>query len=101
MNGRVKVEDMRSSQITRVATVLRDQGMPADELHEVLTTSDHELVRRYLELHLERLDEWLTAQRRRVTDIERILATLPEEVPEVGGSSGRGVAASREAHCAT
>jgi hypothetical protein len=57
-----------------VETVLRDQGMPPDELRDVLTTTDRELVRRHLELHLERLEERLLTQRRRVAAIERILA---------------------------
>ena len=55
-------------------TVLRDQGMPPDELRAVLTTADRKLVRRHLELHLERLEERLVTQRRRVAAIERILA---------------------------
>jgi hypothetical protein len=55
-------------------TALRDQGMPPGELRDVLTTADRELVRRYLELHLERLEERLASQRRRVAAIERILA---------------------------
>lgn len=59
-------------------TVLRDQGMPPDELRVVLTTADRELVRRHLELHLERLEERLVTQRRRVAAIERILADHAE-----------------------
>jgi hypothetical protein len=55
-------------------TVLRDQGMPPDELRAILTTVDRELVRRHLELHLERLEERLVSQRRRVAAIEWILA---------------------------
>jgi hypothetical protein len=55
-------------------TVLRDQGMPPDELRVVLTTLDRDLVRQHLELHLERLEERLVAQRRWVAAIERILA---------------------------
>jgi len=61
-------------------TVLRNQGMPPDELRAVLTTVDRELVRRHLELHLERLEERLVTQRRRVAAIERILAD-PEGGP--------------------
>lgn len=57
-------------------TVLRDQGMPPDELRVVLTTPDRELVRRHLELHLERLEERLVTQRRKVAAIQRILADL-------------------------
>jgi hypothetical protein len=73
MNSSVDIEDMRSRGIRRAATVLRDQGMPSDELDVVLTTPDHELVRRHLELHVERLEERLTAQRRMVAEIEKIL----------------------------
>ena len=54
-------------------TVLRDQGMPPDELRDVLT-ADRELVRRHLQLHLERLEERLVRERREVAAIERILA---------------------------
>ena len=54
-------------------TVLRDQEMPSDELRVVLATADRELVRRHLELHLERFEEWLITQRRSVAAAERIL----------------------------
>jgi hypothetical protein len=54
--------------------VLREQEMPADELRIVLSSADKELVRRHLDLHMERLDEWLVSQRRRVEAVGRILA---------------------------
>jgi hypothetical protein len=38
-----------------------------------LATADRELVRRHLELHLERFEEWLISQRRSVAAAERIL----------------------------
>jgi hypothetical protein len=53
--------------------VLRDQEMPPDELRIVLATADRELVRRHLELHLERIEEGLITQRRCVAAAERIL----------------------------
>jgi len=62
-----------SGSIAWAETVLRDQGMPPGELCVVLTTADRELVRRYVELHLERLEEWLITQRRSVAAAERIL----------------------------
>jgi hypothetical protein len=40
----------------------------------VLTTADPEVVRRHLELHMERLEEWFITHRRRVATVERILA---------------------------
>jgi hypothetical protein len=58
--------------------VLRDQEMPPDELRVVLTTPDRELVRHHLELHLERLEERLSTQRRRVAAVERIVAEAIE-----------------------
>jgi hypothetical protein len=53
--------------------VLRDQGMPADELRVVLTTEDAEIVRRHLALHVERMEERLVEQRRRATWAEQLL----------------------------
>jgi hypothetical protein len=54
--------------------------MPPDELRVVLTTPDRELVRHHLELHLERLEERISNQRRRVAAVERIVAG-PSSVP--------------------
>jgi len=62
-----------SGSIAWAETVLRDQEMPPDELRVVLATADRELVRRHLELHLERFEEWLITQRRSVVAAERIL----------------------------
>lgn len=62
-----------SGSIAWAEMVLRDQEMRPDELRVVLATADRELVRRYLELHLERFEEWLITQRRRVVAAERIL----------------------------
>jgi hypothetical protein len=57
-----------------VETVLRRQEMPEDEVRVVLTSADRTLVRRHLELHLERLEERLIAQRRTVAAAERLLS---------------------------
>ena len=62
-----------SGSIAWAEMVLRDQEMPPDELRVILTTADAELVRRHLELHLERFEERLTTQRRSVAAAERIL----------------------------
>ncbi len=58
-----------------VAAVLRDSGMPPDEIRAVVTTAEPEIVHRYVELHLERLEEWLASQRRSLGAIERLLAS--------------------------
>jgi hypothetical protein len=60
--------------IMRAAALLRETGMPADEIRTIVTTADPELVRRYLELHRERLEEGLAAQRRTLASVERLLS---------------------------
>ena len=54
--------------------ILRRQGMPSREIRAVLAANDPLCVRRLLELHRERLEEWLEEQQRLVTSIERSLA---------------------------
>ena len=78
--------------------VLRSQGMPSDELRVVLTTADRELIRRHLELHLERLEEWLINQQRCLAAIERIppkAAAWRDERGKVRAPSGPGCAMGR------
>lgn len=53
--------------------VLRDQGMPREEIGVLLSSEDAEIVRRHLELHLERLEESFLGQRRRAASALRIL----------------------------
>ena len=57
--------------------VLRRQGMPRQEIRAVLAANDPLMVRRLLELHRERLEEWLEEQRRLVANIERSLVGEP------------------------
>jgi predicted solute-binding protein len=64
---------------------LRDQGMSWDEIRIVSTTTDRELVRRHLELHVERLEERLGDQRRTVAAVERVLAEATEPQVESAG----------------
>jgi DNA-binding transcriptional MerR regulator len=52
--------------------ILRRQGMPPEEIRAVLAGRDPLLVRQLLELHRERLAEWLEEQRRLVASIERV-----------------------------
>jgi hypothetical protein len=46
--------------------ILRGQGMPPREIRAVLATDDPLIVRRLLELHRERLGEWLEEQQQLV-----------------------------------
>lgn len=55
--------------------------MPSDEIRTVMTTAEPELIHRYLELHLERLEEWLVDQRVSLATAERLL-TLPRRPPD-------------------
>ena len=69
----IEVRHLASGSVAWVEVVLRGQKMPPDELRAVLTSTDREVVRRYLELHLERLEERFTAQRRVLVSAKRIL----------------------------
>ena len=48
--------------------------MPPQEIRAVLAADDPLVVQRLLELHRERLGEWLEEQRRLVANIERVHA---------------------------
>jgi DNA-binding transcriptional MerR regulator len=73
----------------RVRRILRRQGMPSREIRAVVAAEDPLVVQRLLELHRERLEEWLEEQRRLVANIERSLVIERGAVP-----SGVGPAAS-------
>ncbi len=53
--------------------VLRAHDMPQDEIRAVLTARDPEIVRRYLELHRERLQERCHHELRSIDALEAIL----------------------------
>ena len=55
----------------------REQGMPAAELQAILRSDDPVIVRRYLELHRERLEERLAEQVRTLGRLERQLDPAP------------------------
>jgi DNA-binding transcriptional MerR regulator len=57
--------------------LLREQGMPAAELQAILRSDDPVIVRRYLELHRERLEERLEEQVRTVERLQRQLDPAP------------------------
>jgi DNA-binding transcriptional MerR regulator len=50
--------------------ILRRQGMPAAEIRAALAADDPLVVRRLLELHRERLGEWLDEQHRLLAWVE-------------------------------
>jgi hypothetical protein len=59
--------------------ILRRQGMPPEEIRAVLAGTDPVLARRLLELHRERLAEWLEEQRRLVASIHASLTAAAEQ----------------------
>jgi hypothetical protein len=61
-----------------VGLILRRQGMPAGEIAHVLGGDDPVLARRLLELHRERLGEWLRAQDELIASIERSIPDASE-----------------------
>ena len=62
-----------------VAAILRRQGMPPEEIADVLD-DDAVLARRRLELHRERLREWLRTQGDLIASIERSIGATAERV---------------------
>ncbi|MGH2680780.1 MAG: hypothetical protein ACRDG8_09940 [Actinomycetota bacterium] len=68
--------------------ILRRQGMPPHEIRAVLAVDDPIVAQRVLELHRERLGEWLVEQRRLVEGIERSLeparSTLLDPIHDPG-----------------
>lgn len=55
------------------AQVLAEQAMPPEEVSAILSTADSRVIRRHLALHLERLEESLSVQRRTIERIEKLL----------------------------
>jgi hypothetical protein len=66
---------------TTAEEILRRQRMPAEEIRAVVTAEDPVIVRRHLELHRERLGEWLEEQRRIIGTIERSLTGRMQPIP--------------------
>jgi hypothetical protein len=56
-------------------TTLSEQGMPSREIAAILEADRGQLVRQYLELHRERLEEHLADQRRTLARLERLLVS--------------------------
>ena len=59
------------------AATLRDLGMPPAEIEAILEADDPRLVRRYLQLHLEWLEERLADQRSLLLNVGSVLAATP------------------------
>ena len=64
---------VRWDQILWAAHELRDQQMPSAAIHTVIVTDEPEIIRRYMELHRERLQERLMDEQAIAGDIERLL----------------------------
>ena len=70
----------------RAVGTLRRNRMPRAEIRAVLGADDPEIVRRYLELHRERLEEQLAAHRR---ELDALACSLMEHL-EARGRAERG-----------
>lgn len=78
---------------TMAREILRQQRMPPEEIRAVLEAHDPLLVRRLLELHRERLEEWLGEQRSLLAWIERSLGVedRPRLIPPAPSGQARDV----------
>jgi len=76
----------------RAAGTLRRNRMPRAEIRAVLGADDPEMVRRYLELHRERLEEQLAAHRR---ELDTLACSLTEHLE----TRGRRTERSRRRRC--
>lgn len=77
------IEPKRSPRIGSTAlavAALSDLGMPWTEIDAILEAEDRRLVRRYLQLHAERLEERLADQRSLLLSVEPILAAAAPRI---------------------
>jgi hypothetical protein len=76
----VTKEPLGPMRITKesLAAQLQQQGMPLKEVVAVLGARDFDVVHRYMELHIERLEEGFAEQRRTLAVIENLLVALVE-----------------------
>ena len=70
----------------RAVGTLRRNRMPRAEIRAVLAADDPEIVRRYLELHRERLEEQLEDRRRA---LDALACSLTEHLQAPGRHTGR------------
>ena len=70
---RPAMEAEASWRLALATPLLRDQGMPPEEIDAILGARDPEVVRRYLELHEERLAERLADQRRTIGRLMQVV----------------------------
>ena len=69
---------MRPNPMAWADITLRHHDMPSEEIRAILEADGPEIVRRYLELHGERLEEKVAEQRRTLACRERFLADAIE-----------------------
>jgi hypothetical protein len=75
-----------SEWVAQTTPTLRDQGMPTEEIDAILTADDPDVIRIYLELHRERLEERLADQRRTIGHLEQVLTWGAKESRQPGGT---------------
>ena len=78
MNGCAD-ETLTSAPIAAVQRVLERLEMPPNEISAILTTDEPEMMRRYLELHRERLEERLADRFRELDAVETELVGMTRE----------------------
>jgi hypothetical protein len=73
--SRAELGPEASWRLALATPALMDQGMPPEEIDAMLGADDAEVVRRYLELHEERLEERFADQRRTVGRLMQAITT--------------------------
>jgi DNA-binding transcriptional MerR regulator len=66
-------DEQQGATVGWAIATLREQGMPSREIAAILEADSGQLVRQYLELHRERLEEHLADQRRTLARLDRLL----------------------------
>jgi hypothetical protein len=72
-------ETLTSAPISWVQRALERLEMPPDEISAILATDEPEMVRRYLELHRERLEEHLADRLGELDAVETELVGMTQE----------------------
>lgn len=81
-----RLEMSATAERIRAVGALRRNRMPRAEIRAVLAADDPEIVRRYLELHRERLEEQLEDRRRA---LDALACSLTEHLQARGRHTGR------------
>jgi len=76
MEAKGELRPEASWRLAMATPALMEQGMPPKEIDAILGTDDPEVIRRYLELHEERLEERFADQRRTIVRLLQVVTPV-------------------------